>query len=57
MFATARKLATLIYRLLRWGQQYVDEGAEAYEKRYEAIRIAALKAKAKDLGLELLQTA
>ena len=33
VFARARKLATLIYRLLRWGQPYVDEGAEAYEKR------------------------
>ena len=31
VFATARKLATLIYRTLRWGQQYVDEGAEAFE--------------------------
>jgi hypothetical protein len=31
VFATARKWATLIYRLLRWGQQYVDEGAEAFE--------------------------
>jgi transposase len=28
VFATARKLATLIYRLLRWGQPYFDEGAE-----------------------------
>src|SRR5256712_2778512 len=25
VFATARKLATLIYRLLRWGQPYVDD--------------------------------
>ena len=31
VFATARKLATLIYRLLRWGQPYVDEGAEAFD--------------------------
>jgi transposase len=54
VFATARKLATLIYRLLRWGQQYVDEGAEAFEKRYEVMRIAALKTKAKDLGFELV---
>ena len=54
VFATARKLATLIYRLLRWGQQYVDEGAEAFEKRYEAIRLTAFKAKAKDLGFELV---
>ena len=56
VFATARKLATLIYRLLRWGQQYIDEGAEAYEKRYAEIRIAALKSKAKQLGYELVQT-
>ena len=55
VFATARKLATLIYRLLRWGQPYVDEGAEAFQKRYEAIRIIALKAKAKELGFELIQ--
>jgi transposase len=26
VFATARKLAVLIYRLLQWGQPYVDEG-------------------------------
>jgi transposase len=57
VFATARKLATLIYRLLRWGQQYVDEGAEAFETRYEAIRISVLKAKAKDLGFALVHSA
>ncbi len=57
VFATARKLSVLIYRLLRWGQPYVDEGAEAFEKRYQAIRIAALKAKANQLGFELLQRA
>jgi hypothetical protein len=45
VFATARKLATLIYRLLRWGQHYVDEGAEAYERRYEQFRITTLKAR------------
>jgi hypothetical protein len=54
VFATARKLATLIYRLLRWGQPYVDEGAETFEKRYQEIRIKNLKAKAKELGYELL---
>ncbi len=54
VFATARKLATLIYRLLRWGQPYVDEGAEAFEKRYQEIRMTALKAKAKQLGYDLL---
>jgi hypothetical protein len=43
--------------MLRWGQAYIDEGAEAYEKRYDAIRIAALKARAKALGLEVVETA
>jgi transposase len=56
VFATARKLATLIYRLLRWGQQYVDEGAEAFEMRYQKTRMAALQAKAKELGYELVQS-
>ena len=56
VFATARKLATLIYRLLRWGQPYVDEGAEAYEKRYQQIRQAAFIAKARELGYQLLAT-
>jgi transposase len=54
VFATARKLATLIYRLLRWGQPYVDEGAEAYEKRYQENRIKNLAAKVKQLGYQLL---
>jgi transposase len=56
VFATARKLGTLIYRLLRWGQKYIDEGAAAFEKRYEANRIAALKTKAKEFGFELVQS-
>jgi hypothetical protein len=54
LFATARKLATFIYRLLRWGQPYLDEGAEAYEKRYQQIRITALQLKAQELGYQLL---
>ena len=57
VFATARKLATLIYRLLRRGQPYVDEGAEAYERRYRQFRITALKAKARELGYQLVQNA
>jgi len=57
VFATARKLATLIYRLLRWGQPYVDEGAEAYEKRYKEVRVKSLTAAAKDLGYQLTPAA
>jgi hypothetical protein len=39
--------------LLRWGQPYVDEGAVAYEKRYNEGRIKALMAKANQLGYKL----
>jgi len=56
VFATARKLATLIYRLLRWGQPYVDEGVEAYESRYRQQRFKRLAAKAKELGYQLVVT-
>lgn len=54
VFAMARKIGKLIYRLLRWGQAYVDEGAEAYEKRYEERQFKALAAKAKKRGYQLV---
>jgi transposase len=53
VFATARKLAILIYRMLRWGQTYVDQGAQAYEKQYQQRRINHLKSNAQELGFEL----
>jgi transposase len=53
VFATARKLATIIYRLLRWGQPYVDQGAAAFEKQYQQRRLSSLKTAAQDLGYEL----
>jgi transposase len=57
VFATARKLACLIYRMLRWGQAYVDEGVALYERRCQAERICRLKAAASQLGFKLeLQT-
>lgn len=54
VFATARKLAQYIYRLLRWGQPYVDEGAAAYDKRYRLNRAKRLAATAKNLGYILI---
>jgi transposase len=52
-FATARKLAQYIYRLLRWGQPYVDEGATEFEKRHQLARIKRLTEQACSLGFEL----
>jgi len=54
VFATARKLAQYIYRLLRWGQAYVDEGAAAYDRRYQLARAKRLAATANDLGYKLI---
>lgn len=54
VFATARKLAQHVYRLLRWGHPYVDEGAAAYEKRYRQARVNRLAQTAKDLGYHLV---
>lgn len=54
IFATARKLGTLIYRMLRWGQEYVDIGAAAYEKQYQAMRLRRMEAVADQLGYQLV---
>jgi transposase len=54
VFATARKLAQWVYRVLRWGQIYIDEGAAVYENRYRQARVKRLAASAKDLGYALV---
>jgi transposase len=53
IFATARKLATLVYRMLRYGQDYTDIGEEQYEERFRQRRLAALRQNAKALGFTL----
>lgn len=55
VFALARKLAILVYRLLRYGQAYVDEGMQAYEDRFKAARIRTCKQIAKQFGLTVLE--
>jgi len=50
VFATARKLACYVYRMLRYGQQYVDVGEKAYEEAFAQRRLKALHASAKALG-------
>jgi hypothetical protein len=55
IFATARKLAGLVYRMLRFGQPYVDAGQAEYEKRYEETRIRALKSTANQMGFNLIK--
>ena len=52
--ATAHKLARLIYSMLRYGQEYVDAGAEYYERRYQQRALRAAKRRAALLGYELV---
>jgi transposase len=54
VFATARKLAKLIFRMLRFGHDYVDEGAQAYEARFLKRRIRSLAETARQLGFQLV---
>jgi len=54
VFATARQLAKIVYRMLRYGHDYVDMGGEAYERQFEQRRIAALEQAARSLGFTLV---
>ena len=51
--ATAHKLACLIYRMLKYGQEYVTQSMEEYEAKVKANMLKALKRKAAALGFEL----
>ena len=52
--ATAHKLARIIYSMLRYGQQYVDAGAEYYESQYRRRALRAAKQRAAQLGYQLV---
>lgn len=54
IFSIVRKLAILVYRMLRWGHDYVDIGEAAYQTRYRSRTLANLAANAKTLGYNLV---
>jgi transposase len=49
--AMAHKLAVLFYRMLRYGQEYVDRGQQFYQDKYRQQQIALLNRQAAQLGL------
>ncbi len=51
--AMAHRLARLVYRMLKYGQHYVDKGAEYYEQRNRQQQIDFLRKKAAQLGLQV----
>jgi transposase len=52
--ATARKLATAIYNMLKYGQNYVERGAAFYESQFHERLIHSLSRKAAKLGYQLV---
>lgn len=54
--ATAHKLALLIYRMIKFGQPYLDIGQDRYEEQYKQRMLKHLAKKAKEFGLQLVPT-
>jgi transposase len=52
--AMGAKLARLIYRMLRYGQEYVDKGTAQYEATYKQQQLVLLARKAAQHGLTLV---
>jgi transposase len=53
--AMAAKLARLVYRMLRYGMQFVDQGALFYEEKHRQRQIRSLERKAAELGFQLVE--
>ena len=53
--AGAHKLARLVYRMLKWGHEYVDRGMQYYEERHRDQQIHLLKKRAAKLGLKIVE--
>jgi transposase len=52
--ATAHKLARLVYRMLKYGREYVKQSMDEYEAKTKEMLARQLKAKAAKLGFELV---
>ena len=53
--AMAAKLARLVYRMLRYGMKYVDQGALFYQAQHRQLQIKQLKWKAIKLGFRVVE--
>jgi transposase len=53
--AMAAKLARLVYRMLRYGMQFIDQGAEFYEAQHRTLQINYLKRRAAILGFQMIE--
>jgi transposase len=51
--AMAHMLARLVYRMLKYGEKYVDKGMNYYEEKYREHEIRSIQKRAKELGLQI----
>ncbi len=51
----AHKLARLVYRMLKYGQEYVDKGMQYYEERHRQQQVEHLKKTAAKLGPQVVE--
>jgi transposase len=54
--ATARKIAERVYRLLKYGAEYVQQAMAAYEEKYRQRLLKGLSKRASELGYQLVPT-
>jgi len=51
--AVAHKLARIVYRMLKYGQQYRDAGVRYYEEKYQHHLVRRLHKQAAAFGFQL----
>ena len=52
----AHMLARLVYRMLKYGERYVDKGMKYYEEKYREHEIRILQRRAAQIGMEIALT-
>jgi len=52
--ATARKIAERVYRILKYGQEYVRQAEQAYEEAYRQRTMQGMARKAASMGYKLV---
>jgi hypothetical protein len=55
IIALANHIAKVVYRMIKFGHQYVEQGMKAYEEKFRAQHRRWLEKKAKELGLKLVE--
>jgi transposase len=53
--ATARKLATIVYHLLKYKEDYIDVDRVTYEEKFRRYRVGRLRKQAQELGFEITE--